>query len=145
MHFSARIKMTPSAASVPTPPQVPADRTARSAANESVVETPLCSGRRARSHRMPHGAQLEADGSVRFRVWAPTHDSVALQLGNTPRSNPMTPCEGGWHELSTRAAGPGSLYRFLLPDGSRVPDPASRFQPQDVHGPSEVIDPATYQ
>jgi len=50
----------------------------------------------------------------------------------------------GWHELITGDAPVGSLYQFVLPDGLHVPDPASRFQPQDVHGPSEVIDPEVY-
>jgi malto-oligosyltrehalose trehalohydrolase len=52
---------------------------------------------------------------------------------------------GGWHVLRTDAAAPGSRYRFVLPDGLHVPDPASRFQPEDVHGPSEVIDPAAHR
>ena len=51
----------------------------------------------------------------------------------------------GWHELVSREAAGGMLYRFVLPDGTRVPDPASRFQPQDVHGPSEVIDAAAHR
>jgi malto-oligosyltrehalose trehalohydrolase len=51
----------------------------------------------------------------------------------------------GWHELVSREAAAGTLYRFVLPDGTRVPDPASRFQPQDVHGPSEVIDAAAHR
>ena len=50
----------------------------------------------------------------------------------------------GWHELVTDRARAGTRYRFVLPDGLRVPDPASRYQPEDVHGPSEVIDPAAY-
>ena len=51
----------------------------------------------------------------------------------------------GWHERVVRDAEPGALYRFRLPDGMMVPDPASRFQPQDVHGPSEVVDPREYR
>ena len=50
----------------------------------------------------------------------------------------------GWHELVTDRARPGTRYRFVLPDGALVPDPASRHQPEDVHGPSEVVDPAAY-
>jgi malto-oligosyltrehalose trehalohydrolase len=50
----------------------------------------------------------------------------------------------GWHELIARDAAAGTCYQFVLPDGVHVPDPASRFQPDDVHGPSEVIDPARY-
>jgi malto-oligosyltrehalose trehalohydrolase len=50
----------------------------------------------------------------------------------------------GWHELDVPEAGDKTRYRFQLPDGTKVPDPASRFQPEDVHGPSEVIDPSAY-
>lgn len=56
----------------------------------------------------------------------------------------MTPRGNGWHELLQPSVGVGSRYRFEMPDGLRVPDPASRFQPDDVHGPSEVVDPNSY-
>lgn len=56
----------------------------------------------------------------------------------------MNSAGDGWFERFEPRAGAGSRYRFLLPDGSRVPDPASRYQPQDVDEPSEVIDPAAY-
>ncbi len=95
-------------------------------------------------HRMPFGAELQPDGSVCFRLWAPAADSIQLLLEGREDNLPMQRDAEGWHERQTTAAGPGSLYRFVLPDGTRVPDPASRFQPQDVHGPSEVIDPRSY-
>ena len=50
----------------------------------------------------------------------------------------------GWFELTTSEARVGTLYQFALADGMRVPDPASRYQPEDVSGPSEVIDPDAY-
>ena len=56
----------------------------------------------------------------------------------------METLSGGWHELTVPHARPGDRYEFVLPDGKHVPDPASRYQPEDVHGPSEVIDPAAY-
>ena len=56
----------------------------------------------------------------------------------------MVAAADGWHELVTRRAGAGARYRFVLADGMRVPDPASRYQPEDAHGPSEVIDPQAY-
>jgi malto-oligosyltrehalose trehalohydrolase len=52
---------------------------------------------------------------------------------------------GGWHELTVPSARAGTRYQFLLEDGTAVPDPASRYQPLDVSGPSEVIDPDSYQ
>lgn len=51
----------------------------------------------------------------------------------------------GWHETLLPRAGAGTRYRFVLPDGRCVIDPASRFQPDDVHGFSEVVDPYSYQ
>ncbi len=95
-----------------------------------------------RIHRMPFGAEPQADGGVRFRLWAPPHATVQIELDG--KLTAMVPEGGGWHQLATDRAGAGSRYRFVLPDGLRVPDPASRFQPDDVHGPSEVVDPEAY-
>jgi malto-oligosyltrehalose trehalohydrolase len=95
---------------------------------------------------MPFGAELTAEGAVRFRLWAPWHARIALRLEaeQGPQTLPMHPQPGGWHERLEAGIGAGARYRFVLPDGMAIPDPASRFQPQDVHGPSEVIDPRSY-
>ncbi len=92
---------------------------------------------------MPHGAEIASDGRVRFRLWAPGSERVVLAIENG-RSIPLDRLADGWHELLTDEAEAGTLYRFELADGLRVPDPASRFQPGDVHGPSEVIDPTAF-
>ncbi len=97
-----------------------------------------------RVHRMPFGAEVQPDGQVRFRLWAPSHDSIGVQLDEAAVPLPMRLVGNGWHELVTDRARAGTHYRFILPDGTSVPDPASRYQPEDVHGPSEVIDPAGY-
>ena len=94
--------------------------------------------------RMPFGAELLSDGAVRFRVWAPEAMALHLALDGASKLLPMVSVEEGWHELVTAEAAAGSLYRFVLPNGMQVPDPASRFQPHDVNGPSEVIDPTAY-
>jgi malto-oligosyltrehalose trehalohydrolase len=89
------------------------------------------------------GPLIEKDG-VEFRLWAPLKDRVLLSVeGREPQ--PMERSSNGWHRCHVSGVGPGSLYRFTLPDGSEVPDPGSRHQPQDVHGPSEVIDLARYE
>jgi malto-oligosyltrehalose trehalohydrolase len=93
---------------------------------------------------MPFGAELLTDGSVRFRVFAPEAAFLSLALEGSAEPLPMIAADGGWHELITAAATAGSLYRFVLPNEMHVPDPASRFQPHDVNGPSEVIDPCAY-
>jgi maltooligosyltrehalose trehalohydrolase len=96
------------------------------------------------AQQLAQGATIKADG-VRFRLWAPGCDSVAVLLEADGRAVPMQRLSGDFFEVFVQGAGAGTLYRFRLPDGLAVPDPASRFQPRDVHGPSEVIDPNGYQ
>ena len=91
---------------------------------------------------MPFGAECLDDGNVRFRLWAPKAQRVALCLANQePRA--LSKLEDGWLELVIHAPA-GSRYQFEINGQTKVPDPASRFQPSDVHGPSEVIDPAAF-
>jgi maltooligosyltrehalose trehalohydrolase len=94
--------------------------------------------------RLPLGA--EPDGALtRFRLWAPSVPRIDLQLGDAGHGMRMRATGGGWFELETDAAPPGTAYRYLLPDGLAVPDPASRAQREDVHGPSLVVDPGAYR
>ncbi len=81
---------------------------------------------------------------MRFRVWAPTVTELSVQLEGQPTALPMCAEADGWYSLNCERAGAGTRYRFRLPGGRLVPDPASRFQPLDVHGPSEIIDPMAY-
>jgi maltooligosyltrehalose trehalohydrolase len=99
-----------------------------------------------REHGMPFGTTLLPTGAVRFSLWAPGADKVSLCLdsGDKQLFLPMPRREAGWFHLETEEAGRGSRYCFQLTSGLLVPDPASRFQPEDVHGPSEVIDPASF-
>ncbi len=94
------------------------------------------------AHEMPFGAELRADGTVRFRLWAPSHRTVSIVIGDG-RALAMRSAGDGWHELVTEA-GAGTRYRFVLPDGLEVPDPASRQQAGDVHGASVVTQPGAY-
>ena len=84
------------------------------------------------------GPRLDPDGGVTFRLWAPAAKRVDLVLDGM---HPMRPNAERWFELRVAEARPGTLYQFRIDGGLTVPDPASRFQPDDVHGPSEVIDP----
>jgi malto-oligosyltrehalose trehalohydrolase len=99
-----------------------------------------------RRHSMPFGAECREDGRVRFRLWAPAARQVEISLEGTQESKriALERREHGWFELVTNAAKPGDLYRFRIDREKEVPDPASRFQPRDVHGPSEVIDPRMF-
>ncbi len=97
-----------------------------------------------RYERLGFGAQCEASG-VRFRLWAPAARMVDLVLeGSTAPPIAMQSVGDGWFEVMSEAAGPGSLYRYRIDGGLTVPDPASRFQPHDAHGPSEVVDPGAF-
>ncbi len=96
-------------------------------------------------HRvLPFGSEYVAGTGTRFRLFAPAVGHVDLLIVGRA-SLPMTRNGDGWHELTVPEAGPGARYRYRLPDGTSVPDPASRFQPEDVAGPSEVVDPTTYR
>jgi len=92
-----------------------------------------------RSHFMPFGAQVREDGSVRFRLWAPKAQRVELWLEGQQEHPGLAQLADGWFELITREAKLGSRYRFRIDGKIQVPDPASRFQPLDANGPSEVI------
>jgi malto-oligosyltrehalose trehalohydrolase len=95
---------------------------------------------------MPFGAELQPGAGVRFSLWAPNCQRIGIELidSEAAATMPMQREADGWHRLTTDRAAPGSRYRFILPDGFAVPDPASRYQPADVHGPSEVVDPQLY-
>jgi len=99
-----------------------------------------------RRHKMPFGAECRDDRSVRFSLWAPAARQVEVEVGDLDRpvSIPLEPRDGGWFELVTDAAKPASRYSFQIDGAQRVADPASRYQPRDVHGPSEVIDAAAF-
>ncbi len=87
----------------------------------------------------------------RFRLWAPAARNVELCVRQQNGSHneslrmPLGQLDGGWFELITDAARPGARYHFRIDSALAVPDPASRFQPDDVHGLSEVIAPDTFE
>ncbi len=97
-----------------------------------------------RAHRMPFGAEVREDGSTRFRLWAPGARQVELWLEEPGRAVRMPRDGGGWAEYVTRDAPPGTRYRYRIDGELLVPDPAARFQPGDVHGASEVMDPLAH-
>ncbi len=97
------------------------------------------------------GAQYLGDNSCFFRVWAPLLKNVELAIVSSPISQDgrrltMDRDGAGYWEATVRDVLPGTLYKYVLEGGGEppreLPDPASRFQPQGVHGPSQVIDEA---
>lgn len=77
------------------------------------------------------------DGGCEFLVWAPRAStvSVATERGSVG----MTPAERGYFHAFVDGIEPGSLYAYEV-HGRERPDPASKLQPQGVHGRSAVVD-----
>jgi len=94
--------------------------------------------------RLPIGAEPIDRGRTHFRVWAPRARRVAVAHADG-RFTPLDAEPGGY--FSGAAEGRiGDRYRFKLDDDERLyPDPASRFQPEGPHGPSEIVDPHTFR
>lgn len=104
--------------------------------------------------KFPIGAEILQNSArgVHFRVWAPEKKKVAVVLedrSSSPSSQTFVNLEAddqGYFSGTVKDCQAGSLYRFKLDDDSNYyPDPASRYQPEGPHGPSQVIDPATFR
>jgi malto-oligosyltrehalose trehalohydrolase len=95
------------------------------------------------SRLLPFGATLIDKDRTLFRLWAPAQRAVGVEIEGLG-TLPMTRGGGGWFTAEMRC-GAGVRYRYCLDDGRLVPDPASRAQAEDVHGPSLVVDPASYR
>jgi len=98
-------------------------------------------------HLMPFGARVLPDARVQFRLWAPAAYKVELCLqGNAPETCLQMAAESdGWYGIISELAAADVYYQYRINGETYVPDPASRFQPQDVEGPSQVIDPQVWQ
>ncbi|MEC4748918.1 malto-oligosyltrehalose trehalohydrolase [Methylomicrobium sp. Wu6] len=113
------------------------------------ITTELVNGR-----RFPIGAERVPEKGVHFRVWAPERKTVKLvilsQAEDVDPPHPPTEIElqsegNGYFSVIVQEACIGSVYRYLLDDDPQpYPDPASRFQPQGPHGPSQVVDASTF-
>jgi maltooligosyltrehalose trehalohydrolase len=117
------------------------------------------------SRRSPDGANADVGLGARvgkdvvtFTVWAPRHDTVTLRLEDHAipsgwraieeqpgrwRDIPMEPRPDGYFSVAVPGARVGQRYWFALKDGLR-PDPASRYQPDGVFGPSAIVDPGSF-
>ncbi len=94
------------------------------------------------AHRLPFGAEVADDGTVRFRLWAPSQSGPTVVLADGSE-HPMASAGDGFFEAVADAPH-GSAYRYRLDDGFLVPDPVSRAQAEDAHGASLVIDPRRF-
>jgi len=88
------------------------------------------------------GPVAVAGGGTEFRLWAPGHRRVELIL-DSPRGArrclSLRPEADGFFSVRVPEAGPGWRYRYRVDGRGPWPDPASRRQPEDVHGPSELV------
>jgi len=97
------------------------------------------------TRRLPIGAEYAAGKGVHFRVWAPARKSVDVVI-NDGADVPLSREDAGYFSALLPDARPGDLYRFRLDlSKSLYPDPASRYQPDGPHGPSQVIDPTAFE
>lgn len=86
------------------------------------------------------GATYLGGGRCRFRVWAPLSEEVSMHIISPPaRLIPLEPSEWGYHDRILDDVPQGMLYQYRLDGKTERPDPASRFQPHGVHGPSQVV------
>ena len=115
--------------------------------HKSSVRKPSSTGH---SRRYPIGAEVLPTG-VHFRVWAPKCKRVAVELARNASSfmNGSETFElqaegGGYFSAHVSGAQAGMLYKFKFNGGS-FPDPASRFQPEGPHGPSQIVDPRQFK
>jgi maltooligosyltrehalose trehalohydrolase len=79
----------------------------------------------------------------RFRLWAPNAGKVSVQVAG--QKFPLLQLDGGWWEADVDPARPGMDYAYFLDDEDlALPDPRSPWQPDGVHGPSRLLDHATF-
>ena len=94
----------------------------------------------------PSFGAIASAGTVRFRLWAPDARSVELQVrssGHSVSRYPLVASNGIWEAAVDGR--PGDRYAYSVDGGDPRPDPASRFQPEGVHGWSEIVDPSTFR
>jgi maltooligosyltrehalose trehalohydrolase len=104
----------------------------------------LASTAAAPVRRLPIGAEPQPESGVHFRLWAPRCREVTLEIEGL-ESVPLQSEADGYFSLWSLPARAGMRYRFRLDrGGAALPDPASRFQPDGPHGPSEIVDPEDF-
>ena len=101
--------------------------------------------------RLPIGAEIVRGVGTHFRLWAPRRTRVELVI-ETPGPKKasaavaLTPEGNGYFSARVAQTPAGTLYSFRLDEGTQhYPDPASRFQPQGPHGPSQIVDPDAFE
>ncbi|MEH2144011.1 malto-oligosyltrehalose trehalohydrolase [Nostoc sp.] len=87
------------------------------------------------------GANYLGNGECEFTVWSPLLDSVTVKiLTPEPQLIPLKPQSEGYWQTKVNDVYPGTLYRYVLNGQDTFADPASQYQPEGVHGPSQIVD-----
>ena len=96
---------------------------------------------------LERGALPQADGSIRFTLWAPGARLVEVTLTRegVAESHPLVAGADGLHSATVPRVPAGSDYSVRLDGGPDRPDPVSRWRPRGVHGPTRIVDPAAFQ
>lgn len=92
------------------------------------------------------GAQVLKEDGARFRVWAPKAQSMEVLIlsGKAAGTVAMQQEEKGYYCVTIPGVADGDRYLYQPDDGPARPDPVSRFQPNGVHEPSQVVDPQLF-
>jgi maltooligosyltrehalose trehalohydrolase len=99
----------------------------------------------AATQTLIYGANLHGDVAT-FRVWAPYPNCVMVRLtrkGEEPADMPMR--REGQDRIATAPAAAGDRYVYVVDDDPAIPDPVSRFLPDGVHGPTQIVDPSEFR
>lgn len=96
--------------------------------------------------RLPVGAEILSGGGVHFRLWAPRRSKVEVVFEEPLHARQLEHEADGYFSAFAQDARAGMRYRFRLDGGDKLlPDPVSRYQPQGVHGPSQIVDPNSFE
>lgn len=91
--------------------------------------------------KMQLGANFISKAAARFRVWAPHVSEMAVVFQKENRCIPMKRDEEDYFMAEASGPSSGDCYFYELDGKNKRPDPASRFQPEGIHGPSALVNP----
>lgn len=90
---------------------------------------------------MKFGTFFPGNNRCIFKVWAPRVDNIKLKI-QYPEEKilPLEKDERDFWYGNFENILPGTKYFYRINDTADFPDPASNYQPDGVHGPSEIVD-----
>lgn len=95
---------------------------------------------------IPLGANRFSEDEWSFALWAPQAERARVHLlGSKERFIEMEKDEKGYHFAAVNQLAGGTQYFYRIDDKRDLPDPASRFQPEGVHGPSQLVDTGAFR